>query len=102
MISIQSHNIVLSDYRGKTKNTMGVIQVDINVGIITRPTIFMVINDKLSYNLLLGREWLHGVGVVPSFMHQVIWREDGIVENIEADQGYFIVDINNVGRKQFK
>ena len=36
-------------------------------------------------------------------MHQrlVIWREDGIVENIEADQGYFMADVNNVGKKHF-
>ena len=43
------------------------------------------------------------VGVVTSSIHQrlVIWREDGIVENIEADQGYFRADVNNVGKKQF-
>ena len=101
---IRSHNVVLSDYGGKNGGTMGVIQVDMIVGTITRPTIFMVINAKPSYNLLVGREWLHGVGVVPSSMHQrlVIWREDGIVENIEADQGYFMADVNNVGKRQFE
>ena len=89
---IRPHNVVLADYEGGTKTTMGVIQVDVTVGSVTRPTIFMVIKGRPSYNLLLGKEWLHGVGVVPSSMHQrlIIWREDGIVENIEADQGYFM------------
>lgn len=100
---IRSHNVVLSDYGGKTTHTMGVVQFNVIVGSVVRPTIFMVFNAKPNYNLLLGREWLHGVGVVPSSMHQrlVIWREDGIVENIEADQGYFMVDANNVGQKNF-
>lgn len=51
---------------------MGVIQVGVTVGLITRPTIFMVITLKPSYNLLLGREWIHGVGVVSLLLHQRI------------------------------
>lgn len=101
---IRSNNMVLSDYGGKTKSTMGVIMVNITVGSITRPTLFMVIDAKPSYNLLFGREWLHGVGAVPSSVHQrlVIWREDEVVENIEADQGYFMANVNNVGKKEFE
>src|ERR1044072_6736340 len=101
--NIRSHNVVLSDYEGRKKTTMGVIQVDVTVGSVTRTTIFMVIQGKPSYNLLVGREWLHGIGVVPSSTHQrlIIWREDGIVENIKADQCYFMADINNVGQNQF-
>src|ERR1043165_1354573 len=100
---IRSHNVVLSDYEGRTKTTMGVIQVDITVGSVTMPTIFMVIQGRPTYNLLVGREWLHGIGVVPSSMHQhlIIWREDGIVENIKAYQGYFMVDVNAIGQNHF-
>ena len=67
---------------------MGVVQLDLTIGSSCRPTMFMVIEAKANYNFLLGREWIHGVGAVPSSMHQrlVLWREDGIVENIEADQ----------------
>ena len=53
---VKSHNMVLSDYEGRTRNTMGVIQGDIIAGSITRTTIFMVIQGKPSYNLLVGRE----------------------------------------------
>ena len=81
------HNMVLSNYEGKVGKTLGVIQVDLTVGTVTRPTIFMVVETKANYNLLLGREWIHRIGAVPSSMHQriTIWRPDGIVENIEAD-----------------
>jgi len=82
---------------------MGVIQVNLTVGTITRPTMFMVIASRANYNLLLGREWIHGVGAVPSSMHQriAIWRPDGIVENIEADQSYFMTEVNNVNIRSF-
>ncbi|KEH39965.1 hypothetical protein MTR_1g016990 [Medicago truncatula] len=54
-------------------------------------------------------EWIHGIGVVPSSMHQriSIWRDDGIVENIdiveniEADQSYFLAKVNQITRKTF-
>lgn len=43
------------------------------------------------------------VGGVPSTLHQriSIWCPDDIVENIEADQSYFMVDVNHVGIKNF-
>jgi len=52
---------------------------------------------------LLGREWIHGVGAVPSTLHQriAIWRKDGLVENIEADQRYFLAEVNNITKKYF-
>ncbi|PNX91495.1 hypothetical protein L195_g047626 [Trifolium pratense] len=69
-------------------HSWGAIQVDVAIGSSVRPTLILVVPSKANYNLLLGREWIHGVGVVPSTLHQrlTIWREDGVVENIEADQ----------------
>ena len=36
-------------------------------------------------------------------MHQriSIWIDDGIVENIEADQSYFLAEVNKITRKTF-
>lgn len=86
--------MVLSNYEEKTSNIMGVVQIDLAVGTTTRSTLFMVIDSKTNFNLLLGRERIHGIGVVPSTVHQrvIIWRKDGIVENIEANQSYCWVD----------
>ncbi|XP_050897147.1 uncharacterized protein LOC127103965 [Lathyrus oleraceus] len=91
---LQQHNMVLSNYEGKTSNIMGVVQVDLAVGTTTHSTFFMVIHSKANFNLLLGREWIHGIGFVPSTVHQrlIIWRKDDIIENIEADQSYYRVD----------
>lgn len=67
---LRTHNMVLPNYEGKIGHTIGVLQVDVTMGSITRLTIFMVIASKASYNLLLGREWIHGVGEVPSALQQ--------------------------------
>jgi len=50
----------------------------------------MVVPSKSKFTLLLGREWIHGVGIVPSLMHQriAIWRE--------ADQSYFMAKVNHI------
>ena len=97
---IKSHNMVLSNHEGKIGHTLSVVQVDLTVGSITRPIMFMVIAAKANYNLLLGHEWIHSIGAVHSSMHQrvSILREDGIVENKEVDQRYFLAEVNQVDR----
>lgn len=52
---LQPHNMVLSNYEGKTSHILGVIQVELSIGSITRTTLFMVITSNANYNLLLGR-----------------------------------------------
>lgn len=38
---LRPHNMVLSNYEGKTNNILGVIWVDLSVGSTFRPTLFM-------------------------------------------------------------
>lgn len=60
--------MVMSNHEGKTNNIIGVVQVDLVVGTTIRSTLFMV-DSKAIFNLLLGREWIHGIGYVPSMVH---------------------------------
>jgi len=41
--------------------------------------------------MLLGREWIHRVGAVPSTVHQKLFfcNEDGKLEMVEADQSSY-------------
>lgn len=73
------------------------------VGSITRLTIFMVIASKTNYNQLHGREWIHRVGVVPSSLNQriAIWTNEIIMENVEANQGYYMAKVNHVDKRNF-
>ncbi|MCH79898.1 hypothetical protein A2U01_0000659 [Trifolium medium] len=52
---LHSHNIVLSNYEGKTGHSMGAIQVDVCVGSTIRLTFFLVVPSKANYNLMFGR-----------------------------------------------
>lgn len=73
------------------------------VGTTIRLTLFMVVPTKVNYNLLLGREWSHGVAYVPSSMHQriTIWKPDGVFETIKADQSFFKADVNHIEKLNF-
>jgi len=100
---LKPHNVVLTNYEGTTGNFLGAVEVDLVVGSISQTTMFMVVPSKENFNVLLGREWIQGVGAVPSTMHQriAIWRKDGLVENIEADRSYFLAEVNNITKKNF-
>lgn len=81
---LKSHNTILSNYKGKISHYLGVLQVNIVVGTIIRPKLFVVISTNENYNLLLGRECIHGAIEVPSTLHHMIskWGLDEIMENI--------------------
>lgn len=100
---LKPHSVVLSNYKGKSGSSFGAVEVDLVVGTVKRETLFLVVASKANYNLLLGREWIHGVRAVPSSMHQrlTLWREDDVLENIEADQSYFIVEVDTITKKTF-
>jgi len=100
---LKPHNVIMSNYEGKVGHSLGALQVNLTMGTVVGPTLFMVVPSKANFNLLLGRECIHGVGVVPSSMHQriSIWRDDGTIENIEADQSHFLAEVNQITRKTF-
>ncbi|XP_050875637.1 uncharacterized protein LOC127079271 [Lathyrus oleraceus] len=78
---LKPHNMVFLNYEENIGHTLGVIQVDLTVGTITKPTMFMVIASGANYNMLLGHEWTHDTRAIPFSLHQriFIWRNDGIV-----------------------
>jgi len=57
-------NVILTNYEGTTGNSLGVVEVDLIGGSVSKTTIFMVVPSKANFNVLLGREWIHGVGAV--------------------------------------
>jgi len=100
---LKPHNVVLCNYEGKSENSFGAVEVDLVVGTVKRPNLFLVVESNANCNLLLSREWIHGVGVVPSTMYQrlSLWKENGVLENIEADQSYFVAEVANITKKTF-
>jgi hypothetical protein len=79
-------NIALSDFNGQASEAQVALNVDLTVGRKTVPTSFFIINSKSTYNVLLGRDWIHANCCIPSMMHQCLIQWDGDeVEVVHAD-----------------
>jgi hypothetical protein len=79
-------NVTLSDFNGQTSEAQGVLSVDLTIGSKTVPTSFFVVSSKSTYNVLLGRDWIHTNCCIPSTMHQCLIQWDGDeVEVVQAD-----------------
>jgi predicted aspartyl protease len=65
-------NVTLSDFNGQTSEAQGVLSVDLTIGNKTIPTSFFILNSKSTYNVLLGRDWIHANCCIPSIMHQCV------------------------------
>ncbi|KAL0461139.1 UNVERIFIED_CONTAM: hypothetical protein Slati_0001500 [Sesamum latifolium] len=53
-----------------TQRAIGMTRLDLTVGELKASTLFHIIDARTSYNLLLGKPWLHENGVVSSTLHQ--------------------------------
>jgi hypothetical protein len=79
-------NVTLSDFNGQTSEAQGILSVDLTIGNKTVPTSFFIVNSKSTYNVLLGRDWIHTNCCIPSIMHQCLIQWDGDeVEVVHAD-----------------
>jgi hypothetical protein len=79
-------NVTLSDFNGQTSEAQGVLNVDLTVGNKIVPTSFFIVNSKSTYNILLGRDWIHTNYCIPSTMHQCLIQWDGDkVKVVHAD-----------------
>jgi hypothetical protein len=79
-------NVTLSDFNGQTSEAQGVLSVDLIVRNKTIPTSFFIVNSKSTYNVLLGRYWIHTNCCIPSTMHQCLIQWDGDkVEVVHVD-----------------
>jgi hypothetical protein len=65
-------NTSLSPFTGEVTNTRGVMSVELMVGSKILATTFFLVDVNGRYNLLLGRDWIHVNGCVPSMLHQCL------------------------------
>ena len=65
-------NVSIIGYNGKSTIATiakGVVTLNMPVDSVDRTTMFVVVPSKASYNALLRRNWIHGVGAIPSTLH---------------------------------
>jgi hypothetical protein len=87
-------NTNLSVFTEEITETKGVLSVELMIGSKTLPTSFFVVDVKGWYNLLLGRDWIHTNGCVPSMLHQCLTQWVGEdVEVVPAEEPMYVAPI---------
>jgi len=69
---------------------MGKIKLKCHIGDLKSEVTCYVIDTDMSYNLLLGRPWIHHNSFVPSTFHQVMkYADEGEVRTLIAEKHPF-------------
>ncbi|KAM3249438.1 hypothetical protein P3L10_011208 [Capsicum annuum] len=88
MSKVQMWKMNMKGFDGSQRGTIGEITLDMMTGPVPFSIPFQVLDIPASYNLLLGRPWIHMNGAVPSTQHRsvrfeyfqqevLIWGEGG-------------------------
>ena len=82
--------LTIQGFNQAGQKAMGTIVLQMEIGELLSTALFHVIDAPTSYNVLLGRPWLHNYGIVPSTLHQCFkWLENGEVKMVVADTDPF-------------
>ena len=70
---------------------MGTLEIELLIGPATFVTMFQVLRIPTSFNLLLGRPWIHQAGAIPSSLHQKVkFIHKGQVITVQSTGDMFI------------
>ena len=67
---IRPSSLVVRAFDGSHRDVRGEIDLPIQIGPHVYQITFQVMDMNPAYSYLLGRPWIHSVGVVPSMLHQ--------------------------------
>ncbi|KAF2580024.1 hypothetical protein F2Q68_00005041 [Brassica cretica] len=74
---------------GEVKQTAGEVTLPVYAEGIKMSTMFLVVDCDSSYNMILGRPWIHGMGAIPSTLHQMVnFPTSWDIKAIRGDQEY--------------
>jgi hypothetical protein len=79
-------NLSLSGFASDSTEVKGIICKELTVGRKIVPTTFFVLDVKGHYNMLLGQDWIHANGCVPSTLHQCVIHWIGDEVEVQADE----------------
>ncbi|XP_070004412.1 uncharacterized protein [Nicotiana sylvestris] len=79
---IHKNNICVRGFDGGGKDSVRDIVLELTIGPVEFTMEFQVLDVAVSYNMLLGRPWIHAAKAVPSTLHQMFkfeWDRQEIV-----------------------
>ncbi|CAN0858222.1 hypothetical protein LINGRAHAP2_LOCUS7138 [Linum grandiflorum] len=88
--------VFITSFNGGATTAKGILPVVVRIGSQEKMSAFFVVDGVVSYNALLGRDWIHASKCVPSSLHQclMLWNKEGMVEVVQADNKPFAVGAN--------
>ncbi|KAH0636032.1 hypothetical protein KY290_036427 [Solanum tuberosum] len=82
--------LMIQGFNQGGQRSIGTVKIDLTIGELQSSVWLHVIDTKTSYNILLGRPWVHENKVIPSTYHQCLkYYEDGVAKSIIADDNPF-------------
>ncbi|XP_070040394.1 uncharacterized protein [Nicotiana tomentosiformis] len=88
---IHINNVCVRGFDGGGRDSVGDIMLNLSIGPVEFTMEFQVLDVAVSYNMLLGRPWIHAAKAIPSSLHQMVkfeWDRQKIVvhgdENLSA------------------
>ena len=80
--NLEKSPVTVRAYDNTKRAVLGYVELELLIGPIEFLVAFQVIDIPSSFNLFLGRSWIHQVGALPSSLHQKIKipvRDDVII-----------------------
>ena len=94
-LTLKPSNIVVRDFDGSKRMVHGEVDIPVKVGSHTFESTFYVMDIMPSYSCLLGRSWIHEVGVVTSTLHQMLkYLVKGKIVIVHGGEEYMVSHIN--------
>ncbi|KAL0444767.1 UNVERIFIED_CONTAM: hypothetical protein Slati_2199400 [Sesamum latifolium] len=87
---LSNSRLMIQGFNQGGQRAVGIIRLQLTMEDMVSTALFHVIDAKTSYNMLLGRPWLHENAVVPSTWHQCFkYCRNGIVKKVLDDSKPF-------------
>ncbi|KAL0456014.1 UNVERIFIED_CONTAM: hypothetical protein Slati_0940600 [Sesamum latifolium] len=87
---LSNSRLMIQGFNQGGQRAVGIIRLQLTMKDMVSTALFHVIDAKASYNMLLGRPWLHENAVVPSTWHQCFkYCCNGIVKKVFSDSKPF-------------
>ncbi|XP_015068884.1 uncharacterized protein LOC107013502 [Solanum pennellii] len=86
---LEQNQVNVRAFNGVQRDTLGAVNLTIQMGPAEFEAKFQVLDIDTSYNLLLGRPFIHLDGAVPSTLHQMmklVWKNEELV--IHGEKGH--------------
>ena len=71
-LDFESSSQTIRAYDSTCKEVLGTLTLNLQIGLITFPTLFQVLRIHTSFNQLWGQPWIHKAGAIPSSLHQKV------------------------------